>query len=394
MSWRRRLARLDDPGPYNLDALRALPAPELFERDPKVLEQTLIAWFEQETGRKLYPMQIETLLIGTLAYLWSLMAEEARIAHMQRYAALADAPWLEQLGAQPGIETPRLAAVAATTTLRFTRAQAGAAIVVPAGTRVSAGTDTTIFLTLAAATIGANALSADAPARCLTAGSAANGLAPGKIDTLVDAVAGVDAAANIATSAGGVDAESDDAYRLRLCNALEKASTRGQRRGYVEHVMAYTGAIVAVAAVRPQPCYVDIYPLTVTGPAGPALRAQIEAHLYELQENELLPMGDLVTVKAPQPYLPEFRLIVHATADRVGARIAAASAARDVLHGWGQRLGGEVLPQVVREAAKKAATASNVESVGLRYRRLEPWEFVDWENAVIQVDVRLPEDKE
>ncbi|WP_457798079.1 baseplate J/gp47 family protein [Methylocystis sp. S23] len=388
------MARLDDPGPYNLDMLRALPAPELFERDPKVLEQSLIAWFEAATGRTLYPMQIETLLIGTVAYLWSLMAEEARIAHMQRYAALADEPWLAQLGAQPGIETPRLDAVAATAMARFSRTQLGAAVVIPTGTRVSAGSDTTVFLTVAEATIGAGVYSVDVLVRCATPGSAANGLTTGKISAIVDAVAGVETVANVTTSAGGVDRESVDAYRLRLCNALEKASTRGQRRGYVEHVMAYTGAIIAVAAVRPQPCYVDIYPLTATGPAGPALRAQIEEHLYDLQENELLPMGDLVTVKPPEPYLPEFRLVVYATADRIGTRVAAEAAARDVLRGWGSRLGGEVLPQVVREAAKSASGASNVESVSLKYRRLQPWEFVDGENAEIQVDVRLPEDEQ
>lgn len=383
------MARLDDPGPYNLEALRALPAPDLFERDPKVLEQRLVTWFEAETGRTLYPMQIEMLLIGLAAYLWSLMAEEARIAHLQRYAALADDAWLDQLGAQPGIETPRLQAVTSATTLRFTRTQSGAAVTIPAGTRVSAGTDSTIFLSLADVTIGPNALSADVAARCATLGSAANSLTTGKIAVMVDAVAGVDSVANVTTSAGGVDAETTDAYRLRLCNALEKASTRGQRRGYIEHAMEVTGAIIAVAAVRPQPCYVDIYPLTALGPAGPALRAQIEAHLYDLQENELLPMGDLVTVKPPEPVRLHFRLIVTATSDPAGTRSACTTAAHAVLAGWGSRLGGVVAPEDVRAAAKAVAGVVNVDSVDLSYQELLPYQFVAAADSTIHVDVSL-----
>lgn len=387
------MARLDDPGPFNLEALRALPAPELFERDPKILEQHLVAWFEQASGKTLFPMQPEMLLIGMLAYQWSLMAEEARVAHLQRYAALADEAWLAQLGAQPGIETPRLDAVAATTTLRFTRANRGQAVVIPAGTRVSAGSDATAFLTLEETTIGGAAYWAEAPARCATPGSAANGLLAGKIATMVDQVAGVDYASNTTTSTGGVDRETVDAYRLRLCNALEKASVAGQRRGYIEHTMELTGSIIAVAAVRPQPCYIDIYPLTATGPAGPALRDQIRDHLYELQRTELLPMGDLVTVKPPDAILLEFRLVVHAPTDRVGSKTAAESAARAVLADWGSRLGGDVLPQTVREMAKLAAGASDVESVGLHYQRLREWEFIDAENSTIDVQVRLPGDE-
>lgn len=383
------MARLDEAGPWNLEALRALPQPALFERDPAVLEQTLITWFEQETGRTLYPMQIETLLIGLAAYLWSLMAEEARVAHLQRYAALADEAWLDVLGAQPGIETPRLVAQPAATTIRFTRASAGAPLTVPAGTRVSAGSDTTVFLTLAAAAFGSNALTAEAPAACSTPGSAANGLRTGSVSTLLDAVAGVATAANITTTAGGSDRESVDAYRLRLCNALEKASTRGQRRGYVEHAMEVTGAIIDCAAVRPQPCYIDIYPLTATGAANETLRGQIADHLLDLQENELLPMGDLVTVKPPEAVALTFRLVVTATADRAGTRTACAAAAMAVLAGWGQRLGGVVAPQVVRAAAKAVAGVVNVDSVGLVYQELAPWQFVDAPASVIQVDVRL-----
>lgn len=381
--------RLDEPGPYNLEALRALPAPDLFERDPKALEQQLVAWFEQETGRTLYPMQIEMLLIHMIAYLWSLMAEEARIAHLQRYAALADDVWLDVLGAQPGIETPRLVARAATTTLRFTRAALGAPVAIPAGTAVSAGTDGTSFLTLADATIQAGAYSVDVAAACVTPGSGANGLLAGKIDTPGVSIAGVDTVANISTSAGGVDAETSDAYRLRLCNALEKASTRGQRRGYVEHVMAYSGAIVACAAVRPQPCFIDIYPLTASGPASPDMRALIKAMLDEKQRDELLPMGDLITVKPPEPVLLEFRLTVTATADPAGARTACAAAARAVLTSWGARLGGVVSPEDVRKAVRAVAGVVNVDSANLFYRELHEFEFVDAANSLIQIDIRL-----
>lgn len=375
------MARRDEAGPYNLDALRALPVPALFERDPDALKAQLVTWFETETGRTLYPMQVEMLLIDMVAYLWSLIHEDAQIAHEQRYTTLADLPWLRHLGAQPGIETPPLAAASATTTLRFSLATvASVATIVPAGTRVSAGTDATLFLTDAALVIAVGATTGDVAATAAVAGEGANGLRAGAVSSLLDPVAGVGAVANLAVTAGGSDAESEDAYRLRLANALEKTSICGQRRGYVEHTMAYSAAFIDCAAIRPRPCYVDLYPLTANGAPSGATRTALKAWLDQLQADEILPMGDLVTIKTVEDVVIPLRpQIVIATAD--AAIVTAAKAAMlQATAPWAKQLAPSVVPQAVRDAAMAVAGVVNIETPGFVFQKLAPSQ-----RAVIEV---------
>lgn len=370
--------RRDDPGPYNLDDLRALAAPAVFELDPDVLKRQLVAWFEAATNRTLYPMQAEMLLIDMIAYLWSLTHKAGDIAHRQRYAALADMDWLRQLGAQPGIETPRLDAAAAVCTLRFTLAAAMAvAVVIPAGTRVSAGSDETVFLTRGYVVIPAGSLSGETPAVAALTGAAGNGLQPGQVATLLDPVAGVATVANLDVTAGGMDAESPDAYRLRLVNALEKAAIGGQRRGIVEHVFETSGAIIDVAAIRPQPCYVDIYLLLTSGSAPDALNAQVKARLDALQRQELLPMGDLYTVKPAQGLVLNVVMTVVVDSDLAGGKVAAEAAARAVIAGWSQTFSARVVPEDIRKAVRAQPGVVSVETPGLAYSELSPGQFVD-----------------
>lgn len=384
--------RRDDPGPYNLDALRALVAPPVFELDPVALKAKLVGWFEGETGRTLYPMQAEMLLIDMIAYLWSLTHKAGDLAHRQRYAALADEAWLRVLGAQPGIETPPLDAASATTRLRFTLAAALAVdVIIPAGTRVSAGSDATLFVADGWVRIPAGSLTGETPATAATLGGAANGLQPGQVSQLLDPVAGVAAVANLDVTAGGMDAETPDAYRLRLCNALEKASIRGQRRGIVEHVAAMSGGLIDIQAVRPAPCYVDIYLLTSDGAAPAALNAYVAAELDRLQREELLPMGDLYTVKPAQPVGLCIHFDVVVESDVEGGEAATRAKAVDVLGAWSKRLSPRIVPEEMREAVKALAGVVNVETSGFGYQTLAPGAFVDPSLCTITAAARLVE---
>jgi len=384
------MPRHDTPGPYNLDALRALPAPQIFNTDSTALKAQLVTWFEAKTRRTLYPMQVEMLLIDMLAYVWSLLSIEGQAAHVQRYVTLADPPWLQQLGAQPGIETPMLQATYAKTVLQFTLAALLAVdTIVPQGTRASAGSDATTFLTDAPLTIPAGQISGQVGATASQTGSAATGLLNSQISVLLDPIAGVANVANIGTTIGGTDPETPDAYRLRLANALEKATISGQRMGYIEHTLAISGDLVDVAALRPQPCYIDIYPLTATGPASPALLQEIKTTLDQLQANELLPMGDLVTVKPPVPVVLNFTATVVATSDPAGTTIAAQTAAMALIKSWSQALSGRVVPEDIRAAIKTVIGVVNVETAGLDYQELGPSQYVDGVNSTLTVTVIL-----
>lgn len=362
--------RRDVPGPYSLDALAALPVPALFSVDAASWKTRLIAWFEGETGRTLYPMQVEMLMIETLAYALSVLGEEGQMVAEQHLVALAGAAGLERLAVNRS--TPRLPAAKARTTLRFTLAQARATrLQIPAGTRVRAEEDGPIFLSLAAAVIPAGSLSVNAVAEAEDAGTEANGLLPGQIATLMDPIAGA-TVTNLTASSGGADIEDVDAWRLRVANAFERISTGGSAAWYTEETFKVSSAIIDVAVVRPQPCYVDIYALTAAGPASTELRALILAHFNTAQALDIR-FGDDVSAKAADAVAVEPVLTVR----HRGADVAAVTAAAEaVLDRWRLRLAAEVVPGDVEGAARAVSGVVDAQITGLAYQQLSATQYL------------------
>ena len=123
-----------------LDELRARGAPQLFTTSQAEWEEKCVAWFEADTNRKLFPAQVEQVLIHLAAYLFSHLGQEAQFASEQRWLAFARGDHLDVVLANNA--TFRLKASSARTTIRFTLdAPLPQTAVVPAGTRVSAGGD-------------------------------------------------------------------------------------------------------------------------------------------------------------------------------------------------------------------------------------------------------------
>lgn len=371
------MARRDLPGPYSLEALAGLALPELFTRDPDVLVKRYVAWFEAETNRTLYPMQVEMLLIETLAYAMSLLGEEGQATAQEHLVAKASALGLGQLGANRS--TPRLEAAQAVTTLRLALTQVRPInVLISEGARVSAGSGGLVFLTQAPAVIVAGSLFADVPAIAAEPGAAANGLLPGQISTMLDPVAGV-TASNIVVSEGGADIEDLELWRLRTANAFDRISTGGSHGWYRETAMGVSSSIIDVAVVRPQPCYVDIYPLTRTGAAGEALRAQVKA-TFDSTEALDIRFGDEVTVKPPAGTAIAPTLNIRLRGATAGANAIAASAANQVLIGWREQLGSAVAPSEIEDKVKAALKADNfvvidVEVTGMPFAQLGESQF-------------------
>ena len=359
------MARRDLPGPYSLDTLAALPAPALFTTDPEVLRTRYIAWFQAATGRTLYPAQVEMLLINMLAYAMSLVGEEAQAVAEQHLVSRADAGGLELLG--PNRSTPRLPAATARTTVRFTLTAARATrLVIPAGTRVRAEDNGPIFSIVTPAAIPAGALTAEVVAEAEVAGEEANGFLVGQITTMMDPVAGV-TVSNLTPSSGGADLEDVEAYRLRIANAFERISTGGSWAWYVEETFKVSSAIVDVAVIRPEPCYVDIYPLTRDGPAGPELRAQVAA-AFNTAEALDIRFGDAVTVQVAPAVNVTPTLTVRYRGPSPLAAVQAA--AEQVLADWRERLGATVIPGDVEAAVRAVAGVVDAQVAGLAFQQL------------------------
>ncbi|MCA0423978.1 MAG: baseplate J/gp47 family protein [Proteobacteria bacterium] len=362
--------RRDDPGPYSLDALKALPAPQLFTVDAQVWKARLVTWFEGETGRTLYPMQIEMLLIEALAYAMSVLGEEAQAVAEQHLVALAGIAGLERLG--PNRSTPRLAASKARVTLRFSIPQARAeAVFISAGTRVGAGNG--MFFTLAPCVIAIGALSADVTAEAEFSGLAGNGFLPGQLTSMLDPVAGV-VVTNPTESSGGADAEDPELYRLRLANAYERISTGGSFAWYRETAIGVSAAIIDVAVVRPQPCVIDIYPLTLAGAAGIDLRNQVLA-TFNTAEALDIRFGDDVFVKPPVAVTGAPVLTIRGRGMASTIQADATAAAQAVLKVWRERLGAAVAPSDLEKAVKVLMGVIDAEVSGLAFQQLQRFEF-------------------
>ncbi|MEE7478421.1 baseplate assembly protein [Methylobacterium hispanicum] len=88
------------------------------------------------------------------------------------------------------------------------------------------------------------------------------------------------------------DWETDDDYRPRIANALERPSTAGSASGYREHALLISG-VKDAAIRRPGPPRVQVYVLALTGAPSDALLAAVTA---ELSAEDVRPQNDVVEV--------------------------------------------------------------------------------------------------
>lgn len=195
---------------------------KLSRTDVKIVEDDLatiladtINDYQNRTGKTLQPAHIERLLINTYAYREALTRQQVNEAFRQQHVRFATGLMLDLCG--DDVNTPRLQAQPAQTTLRFQAVLKGKEqIVIPKETRVTV--DSLIFTTTAAGMLTATTPSLELNAVCQATGIIGNGWSPGQINTLADHLTDIAEikVSNVTTSSGGVDVESDDAYRVRI----------------------------------------------------------------------------------------------------------------------------------------------------------------------------------
>ena len=327
---------------HPINQLYAAGAPDFVTHDAETLLSQAIAHFEAGTGRSLSPMQVETYLLETIAYMLTLRGIEEQAALEKSFVAYAPDDFLDVFGAERN--TPRLAAEKATTTLRFT-VTAGALSAIPAGTRVSDGTAT--FATDARAAVASSATTVDVPASAEATGVTYNGIAAGALTQMVDTIAGIVAVTNLTATVGGSAREPMARYRARIAQAFERISRGGSKEGYETLVYDWSTAIVDVEAIRPQPGYITIYPLLADGEMSAAERTAVRDWLYR---DNLVPMGDFVSVVPP--VLHAFAVPLHLVLSDPAAAASATAAAQAVLDDWRLTLGGYIAPSELIAAAK------------------------------------------
>jgi phage-related baseplate assembly protein len=273
----------------------SLPEPSFIERDAIKITQELTAQYETITGKKLYPAQVERLIIDLLSYREMLLRIGIQEAAKQNLVEYARFPMLDYLGELVGVA--RLLAQPARTTLRFTLSAIQTFdVLIPKSTQVETKDGKYIFKTDSDATIKTGLTTVDVGTACETAGAAGNGYITGEINNILSPIAYVEKAENITVSLGGTDEESDDRLRARIKEAPEHFSNAGSKGAYHFWAMSAHQDIVDVAVTSPSPGVVNVYPLMVTG--NPTTET-LNLLSGTLNAEKVRPLTDQVNVLSP-----------------------------------------------------------------------------------------------
>jgi phage-related baseplate assembly protein len=357
-----------------------LPEPNFIDRDPQAVTAEMVTSFEQAVGRQLQPAQVERLIINLIAYREMLTRIAIQEAGKQCLLAFARFPMLDYLGQLLSVE--RLAAQPATTTIRFTLpGPLGFDVTIPEGTRVATQDAKVIFATTAEVIATTGATFVDAPAAAEEAGAAGNGYLAGQVASMLDAIANVDAASNLTTTADGVDTEDDERLRERIRAAPERFSVAGPAGAYRFHAMSAHASIIDVSVISPNPGEVRAYVLTNTGLPSQAI---LDLVLAALSDQKVRPLCDFVEVVAPDPITfqidADITLLntvdVAATMDAVNAAAQAYAAERRA--GLGRDI---VLSQII--AALSVPGVYNVTLNSPTLQVLAAGEWADCNDVVI-----------
>lgn len=129
--------------------------------------------------------------------------------------------------------------------------------------------------------------------------------------------------------------ESDDELRERAQLAWEGLSTAGPRDGYVFHALSADGQVADATATSPVPCDVLVCVLARAGDgeAAPDLLVKVRA---KLNDEDVRPMGDRVTVQSSQIVRYRVRAVLHMKGEGPG-RTVALEAARAACTGYVNR---------------------------------------------------------
>lgn len=276
--------------------LKSLPEIVFVDATASEIESSILNEYEGVTGRTLAKGDPVRLFLLTIAAEIILLKNNINETGKQNLLRYANGNNLDHLGALVGVE--RIPATAAVTTMQVTlSAELGNSTVIPAGTRFTAG-DNVFFALDAPMIIKAGQTSGTGSATCLEVGPKGNSYIAGQLKTLVDPVPYVASVANITTSEGGTDTQTDDSYREDIHGAPERFSTAGPDGAYIYHAKRASAKIADVTVWSPSAGTVEVRPLLTGGELpGEELLNQVKA---TLDDKRVRPLTDKVTVLAPE----------------------------------------------------------------------------------------------
>lgn len=367
----------------------SLAEPDFIERDPQKITSEIVAKYEELTGKKLYPAQIEHLFINTIAYRETIIRNGIQEAAKQNLVAFARAPMLDYLGDLVGVK--RLLAQPAKTTLRFTVAAAlSTNLVIPRGTRVQASLGVAVFATDEHATLDAGQLSLEVAATCTEKGALGNTWEAGQINILIDPIerSGI-TVVNIHTSTGGIAEEDDEHLRQRIKLAPESFSNAGSYQAYRFYAMKAHQNIVDVAVLSPTPGVVTLYPLLNTGLPDASMLTLVQA---SCSSGQVRPLTDCVQVFPPLAvsYTIDVHLVVYPWADLNHIRALTKTQIAAYINQCATKLGCDVVPsKIIASLHTEQLQAAGVYQVILNSPSLIKVAENAWAQGTLKEDIAI-----
>ena len=286
-----------------LKSVKDLPDVSFIDNDTiEALMQRLVTNYEKRykeiTGLTitLAPADPMRVLIYTIALDLYQSEQYVDRAGKQDLLKYSYGEFLDNLAANRSVTRQQPAA--AKTTFRFTLSEPRShAVSVPAGTKVT-NNDGIYFLTDEYAEAAAGSAYVDVGATCTVTGSQGNGYLPGQVNVLVDPLPYIDNVSNITTTEGGADLEDDESLAERVYLAPSSYSVAGPADAYTFWTRTYNAKIGSVRPTTPSPGAVVVYALMQDGTLpDQELLTGLEEYLAD---NEIRPMTDLVSAKAPE----------------------------------------------------------------------------------------------
>jgi phage-related baseplate assembly protein len=269
--------------------------PSIFSEDVACVLQRLQTNLETGLGRSLAPADVEMLILNVFAYEIQLLRMAGNQAFRQNLVDFSTAPMLDYLAALVGVT--REPAAGANCTLQFNFVSGANSVLLPAGLRVQSVDGQVIFATSAAVNVAAGTPSVTVDALCQTTGAIGNGYTAGNVSVILDPQPFVTSVANIDTTSGGNDAETDVQLRARVKIAPSAFSVAGPTEAYVFFAKSADPSIVDVACVTTAPGVVTLYPLCTGGTLSSG--ALKDAILATCSDSKVRPQNDTVLVADP-----------------------------------------------------------------------------------------------
>ena len=331
----------------------------------------------------LYDSDPLTLTLKSMAMLYYMAMQVAERRALAAMLKSAEGAQLDNIGLPFGVK--RNPATYATVTIRFTLSATQKSVaMIPQGTRIRTGAGI-YFATTEYAQIDIGETSVDVLAKAEEVGAESNGIPPGVIDTLVDAIPFVAGAVNIDTSSGGADVESDDSLTRRIWLSPTTYSCACPRDAYEFWAMSFRSDIENAIAISPrsQPCTAYIY-FMLTGGKMPSEKDISEMETFMMNEARR-PMTDLVICKAPEEveYSIDFTYYIGASSKK-NADIVQQNVAQAVqeYQDWQRSIGRDINPMELIYRLR-AAGVKRVEMREPAFKVVESG--ADKEKALVQI---------